>query len=532
MFQLSSILYLLFFGRIVPIHSSKKKKKHMREPGKPEAWDGKDTFSVDEDPDESLSQPYPPKTDSYNSKETSIFVGISSFRDSRCPKTLYNLFTKAINPHRVTIGLVQQNALKDIDCVEKFCELMGFKLRYEVIGNKAEEDRDRMERCPHFSQINVNRVSHLLARGPTFGRHLQIYLLKDEEFCMQIDSHMDFVQHWDSKMLEQWGMTNNEYGILTTYVHDFADLNKNINGRWEVPNICKLRFIENGLPRNGDAFSAYWLSKPKLGTLWAAGYSFSKCHAERQTPYDPQLPEIFDGEEFSRAARLWTRGYDFYTPHRPYVVHDYNRPKDYDPVEWQNNGGDARLKEKATQRSKKRIFTLLKMPEGDLTEAGQRSLGKYGLGDVRSLDEYEEFMGVNLKTREMLGNKCGTVHWVPFNEDPTILEKYNKPLRWDFSGSLKESGVENVSDELEKNKHIKHIALPKSANAESQRVAFIERKFTIEIPLHSVTAILSKLGIIAISLLLFIVVRQMIVFCRIRRTQILPKERSRSIKNV
>jgi Glycosyltransferase (GlcNAc) len=40
--------------------------------------------------------------------------------------------------------------------------------------------------------------------GPTWGRHLQHYLLRDEEFCMQTDSHMDYVQDWDVLMMKEW----------------------------------------------------------------------------------------------------------------------------------------------------------------------------------------------------------------------------------------------------------------------------------------------------------------------------------------
>lgn len=68
------------------------------------------------------------------------------------------------------------------------------------------------------------------------------------------------------------------------------------------------------------------MTEPKLTTTWGAGYSFSKCHAERRVPYDPNLDRIFDGEEFSKMARLWTNGYDVYTPRRGHLVHDYSRP--------------------------------------------------------------------------------------------------------------------------------------------------------------------------------------------------------------
>jgi hypothetical protein len=71
---------------------------------------------------------------------------------------------------------------------------------------------------------------------------------------------------------------------------------------------------------------ARMLKSPKLtNAIWGAGLSFSKCHAERKVPYDPHTPHIFDGEEFSRAARFFTHGYDIYTPHRVYVVHDYKK---------------------------------------------------------------------------------------------------------------------------------------------------------------------------------------------------------------
>jgi len=487
------VRYILFFAQICLTFGGGKRKQ-------PTSWDGKEFFPLVEEPNPDFL-PHPPKSESYKSKDATIFVGIAAFRDTRCPKTLYNLFTKAENPNRVFIGLVQQNGNDDIDCVEKYCELMG----YTAPNGLKNPDDDRKKNCPYFNQIRINRVTHLLARGPTFGRHLQIYLLQDEEFCMQIDSHMDFMDHWDTLNLEHWGMAVNEYAVLTTYVHRIEDLNRNINGRWEVPNICKLRFVDGGLPRNGDAFSAFWLTRPKLGSLWAAGFSFMKCHGERQVPYDPQLPGIFDGEEFSRSARLWTRGYDFYTPHRPVVVHDYNKPKDYNPQSWQKNGND-KYKKQDKERSRKRIFTLLRMQGGNLTEAAQQALGKYGLGKLRTLEQYQTYMGVDLWAREMKENKCGTLDWVLFEEDLETLELYSKPLKWDYSGALmlnksnelpepvEEENKEIVTDERKAEKknpsadedYQKVKQTKQRLKQESPKTSFLEQQFTIRIPMLSV----------------------------------------------
>jgi hypothetical protein len=111
--------------------------------------------------------------------------------------------------------------------------------------------------------------------------------------------------------------------------------------------------------RNEQAKAAINLDKPILAPLWAAGLSFSKCHAEKKTPYDPKLPQIFDGEEFSKFARLWTRGYDTYSPHRSIVVHDYQHREGPgpNPLGWTRNAQEF-------QRSTTRLKTLLGLPEG------------------------------------------------------------------------------------------------------------------------------------------------------------------------
>ena len=56
--------------------------------------------------------------------------------------------------------------------------------------------------------------------------------------------------------------------------------------------------------------------------------------------YDPHLPFIFDGEEFSRAVRFFTWGYDIYSPHRTYVLHNYKISQS-DPThnQWYQNRG-------------------------------------------------------------------------------------------------------------------------------------------------------------------------------------------------
>jgi hypothetical protein len=262
-------------------------------------------------------------SDSWKNSDATIFISISSFRDYLCPITLFKMFTMAKYPNRLRPAVIQQNAADDVDCFDRYCEMMA------EAGNYAVGSRE----CPYSNIIKMKKIDASDARGPVWARAHASKLLEDEEYCLQIDSHMEFLPGWDVSMLEMWASTNNEYAILSTYVTDSNDINsikdisKGLNGLHEVPHLCIVGFHgSGGMPRNFGTKCMRMFPSPKLtNAVWGAGLSFSKCHAERKVPYDPYVPGIFDGEEWSRAVRFWTYGYDIYTPNRVYISHNYKK---------------------------------------------------------------------------------------------------------------------------------------------------------------------------------------------------------------
>ena len=88
---------------------------------------------------------------------------------------------------------------------------------------------------------------------------------------------------------------------------------------------------------------------------------------------------IFDGEEFAKYARLWTRGYDVYTPNRVLVAHDYSGqllqgapvviPEGADPTDWVRNGMKDTYRWESFDASMHRIRTLLGMEGGGESSA-------------------------------------------------------------------------------------------------------------------------------------------------------------------
>lgn len=172
----------------------------------------------------SVSHPPVPST-SWRSSATEIFVGIVHYRDSRCGMTLKNLFSKAKYPGRIRVGVVKQKHTEDdvVECINNYC-----RLSTTIPGTS----------CPYKDQIQSIEDSFLDARGPAFARHMTQFMMNDEEFCMQVDSHSDFIQNWDVHALTMWGSIQNEYAVLSTMPPDVTTLGKNINDHWEVPHVC------------------------------------------------------------------------------------------------------------------------------------------------------------------------------------------------------------------------------------------------------------------------------------------------------
>ena len=98
--------------------------------------------------------------------ESTIFVSIPSYRDSECSHTLQNLFTTAQFPHRIRVGVVVQN-----------CSALDDDVLHHV------------DACWHI-YIRPLDIDYRDAQGPMYARYLAQKLYHDEEYYLQIDSHM------------------------------------------------------------------------------------------------------------------------------------------------------------------------------------------------------------------------------------------------------------------------------------------------------------------------------------------------------
>jgi len=371
------------------------------------------------------TKPLPPLSDSWTGADTQIFVGMIHYRDYRCPTALADLFDKAEYPDRVHVGIVEQKHTEEepqYSCVREYCKQKHATLE---------------KGCPHVQNIKIIQLSHNSAKGPNYARFMQQGLRENEEFCLQVDAHSLFAPHWDSLLMTQWGHIDNEYAILSSVAPDISVLkrtNLNKEKNQEVPHVCQAKFDSRGMVVNLPPTVAANLPRPVLAPLWSAGMSFGKCHAEENVPNDPNLQMIFDADEFARFARLWTRGYDVYSPSSIAVTHDYfnvmegaAKNKANINMEWAQKALKQPLKRILYDRSVDRIATLLGFPEGKgdnsaLEYAEIAKLGKYGLGTKRTLDQLIAFTGIDTRRKLVFGDRCTELHWVPYEleTDPFV----------------------------------------------------------------------------------------------------------------
>ncbi|KAF0718056.1 Aste57867_1934 [Aphanomyces stellatus] len=344
-----------------------------------------------------------------------IFIGIASYRDGpRCGFTLFTIFTRAKHPHRIKIGLVDQTQDDDAICVDEYCKLV------EEAG---------WTECKYKDQIRVDARDSKTSKGPTVARWQQQQLIRDEEFCLEIDAHSQFLPDWDVAIVDEWKRTENEMAVLTTYPLDYQFIGHGLaRSDYVASHLCyylkrrkvtEIPIIAGMLLVEGSEF-------PQMAPLWGGCLSFSKCHAERRAQNDKHMNWVFWGEEYLRSMQLWTRGYDLYSPsrHGHVVFHNWSDDKGMKKRFWDNvtQVMTQEQHDKEEQLAYNRLRMVLKLPLKDNVGVDADEIDMYHSGHVRSVDQFLTFSGISKLDPTLDRPRCEQLHWVPYDV-PEIIEE-------------------------------------------------------------------------------------------------------------
>ena len=295
-----------------------------------------------------------------------IFIQIASYRDPQLIPTIENMLENAKRPKNLRIGVARQFHPDD-----KFDDL-----------SKFEND----------SRFRILNIPHEEAEGVCWARNLVQQLYNDEEYTLQIDSHMRFAPNWDDemiKMVKQLQKKGYKKPLLTGYVSSF-DPDNDPQGRVQEPwRMSFDRFIPEGavffLPETIPGWRD--MKEPVPARFYSAHYAFTLGQFTKEVQHNPEY--YFHGEEISISARAYTCGYDLFHPHKVLIWHEYTRKgrtKQWDDdKKWVDRNNKSHL-------LNRKLFGM-----DGLEQEGHD--GPFGFGSERSLRDYEKYSGLLFEKR-------------------------------------------------------------------------------------------------------------------------------------
>jgi len=160
----------------------------------------------------------------------------------------------------------------------------------------------------------------------------------------------------------------------------------------------------------------------------------------KNVPSDSNLMYLVDGTDYLYYARLWTRGYDVYSPNFLVALHDntnninldlvvgnpkiVDKQNGKDSFGWLSRGMDPEFIRDEFEKSLWRYYTILGSVDGQKTVSSIANIGEYGLGNKRSLDQLIAFTGMDTRSKNILGMRCANLEKVPYkaNNYPGVID--------------------------------------------------------------------------------------------------------------
>ena len=305
-----------------------------------------------------------------------IFVQIASYRDPECKHTIADLFRTASRPERVFVGLHWQHAEEDAD-------IPYFD-------------------APYNERIRIIRTPAEAARGICWARNLTQSLYAGEEFTLQLDAHMRFVDGWDDISLSLLSELQDAAYRKPVLTHFPPDYSLDTDERSDVLKRIAPFPTRQGLfvnKRTGHVVDRA-VARPFLTTSLCGGFIFADARCIREVPYDPYL--YSQGDEISLSVRFWTHGWDLFNPARIISYHLYRRVRDkatgavFLPraiIDHKKDHADGAARDRLSLARARHLLGV----ETSSEPAVLAEIEKYGLGTERTIDQYERFSGLSFR---------------------------------------------------------------------------------------------------------------------------------------
>jgi len=298
-----------------------------------------------------------------------IFVQIASYRDPELVPTIQSCIDNATNPQCLRFCVVNQ-------------------------GHDQDEFYSHLDKFRSDHRFRVIDILHTQSQGVCWARALCQSHYNNEDYTMQIDSHMRFAQGWDDYFIQCLAQSGTSRPLLSAYVASYEVTQSSTQfephpGYQMVPSRItedgSVHCVGHGFPHMPD----HEPNRPVPARFVSGHFYFTLGQHCVECVYDPDF--YFDGEETHLTVNSYTRGYDLFHPYQNYVWHNYRTyPR---TLHWDDHDNTTKSSQGLTWwqrdiRSKARLRKYLGI------EQNNEDLGFYTMGTVRTLAQYEAWAGV------------------------------------------------------------------------------------------------------------------------------------------
>jgi len=306
-----------------------------------------------------------------NNKPT-ILIHLPAYREPELIPTIKSALENAKYPERIHFGICRQY--------------------------HPEDEFDNVDEYRNDSRFKIKDILYTEAQGLPWARAIiNEELLTDEDYICQLDSHHRFAKNWDTTLIKMYkGLEKKGYKpILAAYL-PYYDPYNDPSGRtmepWQQQFVC---FYPHGTIFIRPGLLTGWqeMKEPPMSRFLSGHFCFARSEWAKEIKHDPDI--YFSGEEINLTVRSYTHGYDMFHPHELVIWHATMREERSGMLKWDDDakrGVDWWNKQSTARAKIRQLFR---------TEDNGFDLTGYDLGNVRTIQQYEEYAGLNFKNKSV-----------------------------------------------------------------------------------------------------------------------------------
>lgn len=297
-----------------------------------------------------------------------IFVAIASYCDPELALTVSDAIARAERPDRLRFGILHQ-----------FDQDGPPDVQEDAVAALARDER-----------IRLRTRDHREGRGGCWARHHVQGLYEGEAWTIQVDAHTRFADGWDTELIEMAAAFGAERPLITGFPPPYflIDGTEHVarDDRLPVPCVYVEQWSDEGWLSHPTRVVDHDVAVPVPARILSGGFVFAPGRWNQDVRQDPLA--LYAGEEFALTLRSFTHGYDLFQPARVVVWHRGNADRQR---KWITDAPEPQVATRHA-RAMARLRLLL---AGD----PDRRLGRYSLGERRTLEDYRVFSGLDCATR-------------------------------------------------------------------------------------------------------------------------------------